>query len=909
MNEKLANFLYDQTLKLRELPEEAFSAPEIAKAVKLNRTTISSYLNQGVRSGELIKIKSYPVKFLHQQALYDLGIPVKQSEYETFEELLHSEEKPSALESVIGASGSLKEALDQIKTAVLYPHNGLPILLIGASGSGKTFLAEKIYQYTIEQKVIAADAPFISYNCAQYFNNPELLSSTLFGYTKGAFTGAEQAQSGLIEKADGGVLFLDEVHRLSEEGQEKLFTFMDTGEFSPMGDSSQRKKAKVRLVFATTENIYSAFLPTFLRRLPVIINLPNFQNRPQAERLHLIDSFFLNESEILSKELHVSYQMIDFLLRSDLEGNVGKIKNMIKYACGSAFVRQKQLPIVKVRLGDLPVEYALKLKELTNFPKKQLPDRKYLPHTDQQIHLESKASIKLQQFFTELLENFAKVEQKALTSQDFIQQMVQKVTALMDEFIFQESYEKEESFYSVLTYHLRETLNFMHDSYGFEQEGNRLVALASYLYSKEQHHFLVSSSLQEQKRKLSEFLSSVMETPYWYAKKLLTHLAHQLDQDVYEEDIYFISFYFYSLNIANNPSEIKSIVLAHGYSTASSLANVVNRMLRKNIFQAYDMPIDITVEEVAEQVIRYISDYRTDAGLILLVDMGSFNQLGKKLARHIHGPLLIVDYVSTPLVLEIGEFILNKKSITEIHQQLDVQDRMQKQFILPEVKKKKAIVTCCYTGIGSATQIQEVLQKCLGEMEQELTIIPYDYHKLAANKYYETPFQLYDVLMIVGTEDPQINQIPFISLDQLLNGEAVERFVNILQQYFPIEDQQVKDDLIFSFSINKIVENLTILDANKLLRFIQKALIEVEKHLNITFTNNQQFLLYLHCACMIERLLRKEKVDEFVDMDDYMQHESSRIQLIHMAFSEIEKEYAITLTDEELRLLNDIIKG
>ncbi|HFM6483516.1 TPA: sigma 54-interacting transcriptional regulator, partial [Enterococcus faecium] len=64
----------------------------------------------------------------------------------------------------------LKEAIDQIKTAVLYPHNGLPILLMGVSGSGKTFLAEKIYEYAKEQQVIESNAPFIAYNCAQYFN-------------------------------------------------------------------------------------------------------------------------------------------------------------------------------------------------------------------------------------------------------------------------------------------------------------------------------------------------------------------------------------------------------------------------------------------------------------------------------------------------------------------------------------------------------------------------------------------------------------------------------------------------------------------------------------------------------------------------------------------------------------------
>ena len=90
-------------------------------------------------------------------------------------------------------------------------------------------MASKIYAYALEEHVLQPKSPYIAYNCAQYFNNPELLSAALFGYTKGAFTGANEHHSGLLEKADGGILFLDEVHRLSEEGQEKLFTFMDTG--------------------------------------------------------------------------------------------------------------------------------------------------------------------------------------------------------------------------------------------------------------------------------------------------------------------------------------------------------------------------------------------------------------------------------------------------------------------------------------------------------------------------------------------------------------------------------------------------------------------------------------------------------------------------------------------------------
>ncbi|MCW3744903.1 sigma 54-interacting transcriptional regulator [Enterococcus gallinarum] len=213
-------------------------------------------------------------------------------------------------------------------------------------------------------------SPYIAYNCAQYFNNPELLSAALFGYTKGAFTGANEHHSGLLEKADGGILFLDEVHRLSEEGQEKLFTFMDTGEYSPMGDNSVRRKANVRLIFATTENIYTTFLPTFLRRLPVIVTLPTFQQRPLSERLALIDEFFLNESKILDRNLTVSDQLIDFLMNSDFDGNVGNIKNIIKYACGNAYVHQKQKPTVQIKLLDMPIEYSSKFKENFTKPRK-----------------------------------------------------------------------------------------------------------------------------------------------------------------------------------------------------------------------------------------------------------------------------------------------------------------------------------------------------------------------------------------------------------------------------------------------------------------------------------------------------------------------------------------------------------
>lgn len=80
-----------------------------------------------------------------------------------------------------------------------------------------------MYDYALEIKAISETAPFIIFNCADYAENPQLLLSQLFGHVKGAYTGAAVLKKGLVEKADGGILFLDEVHRLPPEGQELLY--------------------------------------------------------------------------------------------------------------------------------------------------------------------------------------------------------------------------------------------------------------------------------------------------------------------------------------------------------------------------------------------------------------------------------------------------------------------------------------------------------------------------------------------------------------------------------------------------------------------------------------------------------------------------------------------------------------
>ncbi len=157
------------------------------------------------------EVSRYLVREVRNTLVEENQLP-KISAIEKKEQLKQKES--DAFSRMIGYSGGLQAQIHQAKAAMAYPPNGLHALIIGPSGTGKTFLAENMYQYAIENGFLPKGAPFVSFNCADYADNPQLLNSQLFGYVKGAFSGANDTRDGLVAKANGGILFLDEVHRL-----------------------------------------------------------------------------------------------------------------------------------------------------------------------------------------------------------------------------------------------------------------------------------------------------------------------------------------------------------------------------------------------------------------------------------------------------------------------------------------------------------------------------------------------------------------------------------------------------------------------------------------------------------------------------------------------------------------------
>ena len=217
-------------LELSDLAKEkAFTAEAIGFNLGLARNSVSKDLNQLWNEGLVVKSQGRPVFFLHRHAL-ELLINRKLDDCEcivhSVASLLPKKEKytdDDPFSGLIGYDRSLRDAVEKGRAAVLYPH-GLHVLLTGASGVGKTFFAELMHCFACKH-TIGSPPPLVYFNCAEYAHNPELLSSHLFGHHKGAFTGASENKTGLVEQADGGYLLLDECIASRTKDKRSSFLF------------------------------------------------------------------------------------------------------------------------------------------------------------------------------------------------------------------------------------------------------------------------------------------------------------------------------------------------------------------------------------------------------------------------------------------------------------------------------------------------------------------------------------------------------------------------------------------------------------------------------------------------------------------------------------------------------------
>jgi DNA-binding NtrC family response regulator len=224
---------------------------------------------------------------------------------------------------IIGESKSFKELL---MLAAKAAQSDSPILIQGETGTGKEVLAK--YIHSISPR---SSKPIVTLNCASLPDT--LFESELFGHEKGSFTDAKQTKPGLVEIANEGSLFLDEIGELSLSIQPKLLRFLETGEFRRVGGLNNRK-SNVRLIAATNKNLINEvkekrFREDLFFRLNVIpLTIPPLRNR--KEDIIPLAEYFLRQKNKTRKPKFLSDEAKEFLLNYNFPGNVRELEHLIE---------------------------------------------------------------------------------------------------------------------------------------------------------------------------------------------------------------------------------------------------------------------------------------------------------------------------------------------------------------------------------------------------------------------------------------------------------------------------------------------------------------------------------------------------------------------------------------------------
>ncbi|MBK0365300.1 sigma 54-interacting transcriptional regulator, partial [Salmonella enterica] len=630
-----------------------FSAMAIADSLRQKRSIISHHLNNLHREQRVVKVNSRPVLFLPVEALRrHHRLAVRQGDYASIQALCA--ERQDSLELLIGAQGSLQESLRQCKAAISYPGAGLPLLLRGPTGTGKSFLARQLWQYAIEQGILPPEAPFTVFNCAEYANNPELLTSKLFGHAKGVFTGADRAVSGLIETSNGGVLFIDEVHRLPPEGQEKLFHFMDNGTWRRLGESSDERSATVRLIFASTEDLEKHFLATFIRRIPVIVKILPIAERGQYERLAFIHHFFRREAQRLHHDLSLDSEIISQLMQETLEGNVGGLENLIRNICASAWTfGQRDDGVLEVKAGQLPDRLLMEVPFT-------------VPQTAERVMIYREGGVfprvsGQHQEYLRLTENICglceELAQENISARTFDKLVYQNLTLYLDALMNKESPRARQD----------KRLRFIEDvgkaiaaHYDLELNAEFAYLTGRYLTSLPLTPVEASPSVRHV---MLRWLEEAPGLAQRVAQKLLDVVNNKYDLLIDTLDRLVVAAIVSNAIDATSGGKVKALIIAHGYSTASSIAGVANRLIGEKIYHAMDMPMEVAFSDVSRAIVDYLQHTDTRAGVMVLIDMGYTKEIADALLSVIHGPLVVVDNVTTRLALNVASEIALQKNI------------------------------------------------------------------------------------------------------------------------------------------------------------------------------------------------------------------------------------------------------
>jgi transcriptional regulatory protein LevR/transcriptional regulator with AAA-type ATPase domain len=883
------DLVYQKLLQLN--PSDGIDTKTLAPLVNMSRPNLSHELNELCKDGKLYKSNSRPVLFF------------------LAENKITSAE--SQLDILAKNNISLRDAVEQAKAAILYPPKGMNCLILGGTGVGKSMFASLMHNYALEMKVKVENSPFIVFNCADYSNNPQLLTSQLFGVKKGAYTGAETDKIGLIEQANDGILFLDEIHRLPPEGQEALFIFLDTGTFRRIGDSEIRK-SDVLIISATTEDPNSALLNTFTRRIPIIINIPSLKDRTLDERLFLIKSFFKYESIRLSKEIYVSLNSLRALLSYDCPNNIGQLKSDVQLLCAKAYSEfltnmKKDVRIHSKILPSYIKEGLYKEKEHRVLWNKLMSEEieffRFNGSNEDSDIIFNNSDNTIYDFIENKLQKLKSLDISDIDIENILEKDIAKHFNKNNSEVSEEANKK-----NLLTIIDEDILNcfdkiitYVTQKLPMTFDNNLYTAFALHINT-------LINRINNDKIIINTNLNKIKELyplEFSVALEIKEIIEDHINRSIPVDEAGYLSLFLIPDNTFNDISQdkVKVILIAHGESTATSMAEVSSRLLGEN----YVIPINASIDVAPSKVLEYlrigIRENPTSAGYLLLVDMGSLTTFADVIKKEFQVDIKVISLVSTLHVLEAARKALIGSSLDEIYNDvLMVNSYVEIHKNLNNTSSdsdKILIVTACLTGEGAAIAIKNFLLSNLKLNKDYFEVVCLN----CLDKNYFTQkiinLQKQNEILFIVSSFPVNSPIRQYTMYEVFNMDTLK------------ELQTAIDAKTAMLNIPKIIkENIYNVDGVELFNDVTKFLNTLESNFSIKLSEESTVGVILHISFVIGRLINGDTLSTaYPEKDKYIAENINLYTIVKENLAFINNKYKINVLDDEICYLMNLLSN
>lgn len=855
------------------------SANEVAEKLNVTRSSISRYMNTLFVEKKLIKVHTRPVLFLDVKTFEKkIGIQIDQFDFLSIQEMydcLKMHEKTYDFQDLIGNKETLFEIINSMKSEISYPGTRmLTMLLHGNKGTGKKRLANALLRYCRENGIHNYNEKLFVFKCSEKQKNiKEMLLGT-------------KDHEGFLSKADRGILFFERIELMTLEAQEILANYLSLG--------NERKKNRGCILFTSESEGISECLK---EEMIVTYLIPDLKNRSRSERSSLACMFFRIESKTFHKSVKISNFAFQTLTSIDFINHIDGLHGAIIKALAHANMNSDETTIVvkTFNMVDLISDYS-------SFLTSEGENKIYtLEEIEQQIHQDD-----LLDQYDQLITLYEKYTSTQIHKSRFKSETSLLLNTISDYLILNMNIDNDKiNGLKVIITNICDLVKQRCDIYIY----NDMVLMLSKVIYKLAY---LDSNIQEWTKQNDEMLQEIKTVyiEYYPEAAAIAQLMENLLYQFIEIKIDSVTF----LNIINiiasendNVSkEYYALIIAHGYATASSIANATNKLIGKHIFDAIDMTLDTNAIDIAYKIDEYIENAIFIKNLILIVDMGSLEEISSLIHHSSNVKIGIINNVSTRMALAVGEGIQHNQSIEKIMKQA-CKYSLSTFKILSQETKEQVLVFVSEAGASVSNRIMQLFKSSLPR-KIEAKIISYDYFELMKNMENDSVFQSYDVLLIVGI-NKKISNYPYIAFEELLAAGSITILDSVLRSLsFQEEELRIfNDNILKYFSLENVMNTITILNAKVLIDLIEDALKKLQKALSIRLEPKIVYGLYVHLSSLIERLVIKSRSNLYSNIDQFEAQQQDFIKSVRESFDKLTRYYNVEIPLSEIAYLYDYI--